>query len=127
MDIDEGHINKKFKLSHNNEIQGEEDCMIIDSILESSKKMSTFNIEQIPSAIVLARKSKMETKEQFEEQGKLDILSHFEGLKEDNSKSSFPLYPKVLKNKSMQPRIMYAIDNKKSTLNIALLEPKESN
>ena len=35
MDTDEVHIIKKFKFSHESEIDMEEDCMIVDPIPES--------------------------------------------------------------------------------------------
>jgi hypothetical protein len=69
----------------------------------------------------------MENEEQIEGQGKLNLQTHFEGPKEETTKSSFDLYPKVLEGKQMQPRIMFAIDNRERIMNIALLDPTESN
>ena len=46
MDIDEVHINKKFKFSHESEIKTKEDCMIVDPVPESITQVSTFNIEK---------------------------------------------------------------------------------
>lgn len=35
MDINDVHISKKNKLSHESEIETEEDCMIVDPVLET--------------------------------------------------------------------------------------------
>lgn len=78
-------------------------------------QISAFNIENNPSVVILTRESKIETEEQLEKKTKLDMLSHCEGLKEESSKSSLDLYP----------RVMSSIDNKENTLNIVLLEPME--
>ena len=47
MDIDDVHINKKFKFSYESEIETKKDCMIVDPILESITKVSTFNREKL--------------------------------------------------------------------------------
>lgn len=54
----------------------------------------------------------METKEQPEEKAKIDMLSHFEWLKEEFAKSSPDLYPQVLEKNKMQPRMMSFIEKK---------------
>ena len=53
------------------------------------------------------------------------MLSHYEGLQVESSKSSLDLYPQVLENKQIQPRVMSVIDNKEKTVNITLLEARK--
>ena len=48
MDIDEVNSNKRPKLSSNNEAEVENDCMIIDPVLESIEKVPYFKIDKTP-------------------------------------------------------------------------------
>lgn len=53
MDIDEVHVNKKPKFSQETEAEIEENCTIIDPLPESVTQISSFNIENIPSVVIL--------------------------------------------------------------------------
>ena len=44
MDTDDVHIIKKFKFSHESEIEIKEDCMIMDLVPKSITHVSPFNI-----------------------------------------------------------------------------------
>ena len=124
MDIDEVHANKRPKLSSNNEAKVEKYYMIIYPVPESIEKVPSLKIDKIPSTVVLIEQEKLGTKENPKEQSKVDIHSHFEGIREKSIRSSFDLYSQKLEAKQIQPRVMSAINNEETTLDIALLDPK---
>ena len=67
--------------------------MIVDLVLESVTSVLAFKVEHLYSFIILKGESKVENRNQREQQTKLNIMSHYEGLKEESIKSKFDLYP----------------------------------
>jgi hypothetical protein len=64
VDFDEVCVNKRPKLSSNNEDEVEKDCMIIDPVLESLEKILAFKIEKIPLVVVLIEQAKLGVEKQ---------------------------------------------------------------
>lgn len=53
-------------------------------------------------------------------------MCHYEIIKMESIKSNFDLYPQLIEKEQNHTIIMFSIDNKQKTLNIAMFEPKET-
>ena len=62
IDIDGVHVSKMPRLSQSKEVESksEEDCMIVDSVLESVTLVPTFKVKYLYLAVILKGESKLE-------------------------------------------------------------------
>ena len=80
-------------------------------------------MERFSTTIILGERSNEYIEGQQEKQSGLNLVSNYEELKEESTKSSQELYPQVKSKDQSQPRIIFAIDSKDKTFNLAMLEP----
>ena len=73
--------------------------IVVGLVPKSITLVLAFKVEHLSSTIILTGESKVEIENQKEKQTDLNIMSHYEGIKEEPIKYIFDLYPRVIEKK----------------------------